>query len=439
MKKIICVISVLAIVLGWLMVAKDTVGTYISFENNISLARQSIEAGLYEQGVEYYNTALSIRYDKNIYNDIKEAYLNFYKEQKNQYSYNRYIASLEKCCDAFKNDSALWEELINQYYNSQKYNEANTAINKAIKNNAATSKTLSIQNNIKNIYEVNFLNVKSYTEGKNNTYSVTDGNYYWVMHDNGDTIGINYNYVGPLDENGKAVFTDNVGSNIRDSSQITRIILKTKIIESGYFNSGLAPVKTDDKWIYINENGEDTKFGDFDFASSMCKGKGAIQKNGNWTIINSSGKNEKNNQFTNIALDKYGCFSNGERFVASVQDKYNVYNFNEEKITELNDVSDVNIGDYNELFAFKDKNTNLWGYKDYTGKTVIKPNYANAKGFSSGFAAVCNKDGLWGIISTDGSKITECEFYYVGYFNSENNCMVSRTEGAMGIFSFVYR
>lgn len=439
MKKIICIISIISLVLGWLLVAKDVGGTYLDFENNVSLAEQSVEAGLYEQGVEYYNAALSIRNDKNIYQDIKETYWKFYQEQNNQYSYNRYIVSLEKCCDMFKNDGGLWEELIKQYYNSQKYNEANTAINKAINNNATTEKIISIQKDIRNLYEVNFLSINSYTEGKNNTYSVTDGNSYWVMQYNGDTIGINYNYVGPLNESGEAVFVDNSGSNIKDSSQITRILLKTKIEECGFYNSGVVPVRTNEKWIYINEDGEDAKIGEYDFATSMFDGKGAVEKNGNWAIINSNGKNEKGNNYTNIVLDKYGCFSDGEKFIASVEDKYMVYSFNEEKIAELNDVSDVNVGEMNEYFAFKDKNTNLWGYKDYSGKTVIKPSYSNAKGFSNGFAAVCNDDGLWGIIADDGSRITDFEFYYVGYFTSEINCMVSRTEGAMGIFSFNYR
>ncbi|WP_407721615.1 WG repeat-containing protein [Ruminococcus sp. JE7B6] len=438
MKKIVSIIAIVTLLAGWLMIAWSFLGTVISFHSNVSLAEQSINDGLYEQGVEYYNKALSLREDKELYKRIKDTYLDFYKEQKNDYSYNRYLESLEKCCNVFAYDGNLWEELVSRYFEGKKYKEANEAIKKAEKNNVITEKTLELKKEISHMYQVSFLNVKEYTIGKNNTYSVTDGNVYWNMDFYGETLGLEYKYVGPLDESGKAVFIDNAGSNIRDYHEITRIKLKTNIGKSGYFNSGVVPVETDGQWIYLDENGNDAEIGTFDYAASMCEGTGAVKKQDVWSIVNTSGDDSNRGKYSVIELDQYGCHTDGDYYIGATDGEFSVYDFNGNKLVGLDNVADIDIGEFGDLFAYKDKKTGLWGYMNKSGESVIQPKYSNAKGFSNGYAAVCNSEGLWGIIEEDATEVTDYEFYYVGYFTPEYTCMVSRTEGAMGVFSFAY-
>ena len=438
MKKIVCIIAIVAMTAGWLLVGKDFFGSMLSYSTNISQAERSVDSGLYEQGVEYYNKALAIKEDKTIYIKIKDAYSAFYREQDNTYSYKKYIESLEKCCSCFPYSGEMWEELVTRYYEGRKFREAFDAIKKAVKNNVATEKTLELRKEISHMYQVDYMSIADYRLGRDNSYSVTDGTVFWNTNFQGESLGLEYSYVGPMDRTSRAVFVDNAGSNIRDILEITRIKLKMDVEESGYFDSGFVPVKTDGRWIYLNEDGENAELGVYDMAYSMMNFTGAVKKGNVWSILDVSDQGIDRGEYNDIAVDKYCCHTDGEHYIAADGDKYAVYSFKGEKLVDLENVEEVNVGDYSELFAFKDKSKKLWGFMDYSGKVVIEPIYAKAKGFSNNYAAVCDSDGLWAVIDEDGTQITDFEFFYIGYFTPEINCMVSRTEGAMGVFTFSY-
>lgn len=438
MKKVISIISVVLIVLGWAVVAKDIGGSFITYEKNIAKARESVEGGLYEQGVEYYNKALKYKDNKKLYLEIKNAYDLFYKEQDNNYSYNRYISALETCCEKYRKNAELWDELITEYYNNGDYDSANSAINKA-KNNKVTSENIQkIAFKVENMYDVDFQSISSYKIGKNKTYSVTNGNEYWITDFNWEKTGITYKFVGPLNEEGKGVFVDNSGSTIRDSAEITRVKISDPVTESGYFNSGLVPVKVGKNWIYLKADGTEAGFGEFEMAGSMCSGMGAVQKDGKWMIINSNGESVGSGVYEEIALDKFGCHTDGEKYLAKKDGKYGIYSVDGSLISAL-DAEEVNVGNFSDPIAFKSTKNEKWGFVDSSGNVVIEPKYDEAKGFSNGFAGVANSEGLWGFINSDNKLAIDNAFYYVGYFTSNKSCPVSRTEGAMGNLTFRYQ
>ena len=438
MKKVLFLIVIVVLVLGWLAVGFSFGGTEKAFRDNVALARKSSEEGLYEQGVEYYNAALAIKEDKDLYKEIKDAYKAFYLEQKNSYSYGRYVTALKDCCQVYETDDTLWEELISEYYSKGNYNEAFDAIQKAGRFGAVSEKTKEIRTKISHIYDVSYTSILSYKTGRNNTYSVTDGKDYWIIRYNGEKVGIEYEFVGPLDEKGRAVFTDKAGSNIRDVHQITRILLDKKVDDSGLLNSGMVPVCVDGVWRYLLEDGADAKVGEFDYATSMCDGTAAVQKNGKWTIIDTTGKTFVDSQFDDIVLDQYERYTAGDCFIALQRGSYYIFDMAGNIVVELKNVSDIDVGEFGDLFAFQDSNTKLWGYMDYSGNTVVPPTYSSAKGYSFGYAAVANDEDFWKIIDMDGNDITEYEFYYIGYFTGENNCLVSKSEGAIGVLQFKY-
>ena len=205
------------------------------------------------------------------------------------------------------------------------------------------------------------------------------------------------------------------------------------------FNSGLVPVRVGEKWKYLNDSGKDAKIGTFDMASSMFDGVGAVKKGDTWQLISTDGKAINSDKYSDVAFDKFGCHTDGSCYIAAVGSEYAVYSPSGEKTTSLAGVSAVNVGRYSEPFAYQDKSSGLWGYMDCSGNVVIKPAFAEAKGFSNGYAAVADDEGLWGIIDVAGVKVTDCEFYFIGYFTPELNCIVSRTAGAMGVLAFEYR
>ena len=65
----------------------------------------------------------------------------------------------------------------------------------------------------------------------------------------------------------------------------------------------------------------------------------------------------------------------------------------------------------NDLYAYQDPDTGLWGYIDSSGKEVIKPQFKEALDFTEGCAAVCDDDtGLWGYIDDSGEYTVEPEY-----------------------------
>lgn len=439
MKKALVVVVVVLLGFGWFSVALDIFGTQVSYSKQIKLAEDSVQKALYEQAVECYNSALSIKpSNEKIYKLIKETYKLFYEEQQNQYSYSLYLDSLEQCCDVYDNDIALWEELIENYYSVQRYDDVYSALQSVKKSKIKSEYINSIEKEIKKIYETSYQTFLSYKLGRNTTYSITDGNSYWITDLFGEEIGITYNFIGPLDSSGRGIYVDNSGGNIRDRKQITRVKIDGKITDSGYFSNGLVPVKINDKWLYLNENGEDAGVGSFDFASSFSDAKAAVMQDEQWKIIDTSGNAVVNDFYDDIALDQYGVFTDGDYFVAKKGENYCIYDMSGSVKAEI-DAIEVNIGNFSESIAFKSSVNDLWGFINSSGERVIEPYYINAKGFSNGYAAVSNEDNLWGAINAFDEQIIDYEFYHIGYFTKHNNCIVARTKGAGGILTFKYQ
>ena len=66
--------------------------------------------------------------------------------------------------------------------------------------------------------------------------------------------------------------------------------------------------------------------------------------------------------------------------------------------------------------AVQDADTELWGYIDVHGKTVIKPKFEMAGNFINGSTAVREPDGNWGIIDRRGKFIVEPIYRTISYF-----------------------
>lgn len=64
------------------------------------------------------------------------------------------------------------------------------------------------------------------------------------------------------------------------------------------------------------------------------------------------------------------------------------------------------------------KKYGLWGYMDYNGNEVIKPQFSEAQGFRGGVALVKTKDGDYGIINEDGDVQFNCDSDSMTYFDN---------------------
>jgi len=157
--------------------------------------------------------------------------------------------------------------------------------------------------------------------------------------------------------------------------------------EETVFSEGLAPVKEDDEWGYINIKGEYVIKPQFKYAFQFSEGLAPVMNDyGDWGYINNKGE-----------------------YVIEPQ-----YRWCEKFSEGLAAVEDIKSG---------------WGYINSDGEYVIEPDFNTAYSFINGFAIVNGKDG-WVCINTKGETVVECGYYLDSYTRPQySDDMVVIVEG----------
>ena len=167
------------------------------------------------------------------------------------------------------------------------------------------------------------------------------------------------------------------------------------------FSEGLAAVKKDGKWGYINTKGEqiiECKF-DFDMGNGFSEGLAGVKKDGKWGFINTKGE-----QIIECELEWKGGFSEG---LARV---------------------------------LKD---GQWGYINTKGEWAIECKFGYAHDFKKGLAEVM-KDGQWIVINTKGNFIVfdednnQIEVIKEVSDKSGNVFLLSKSDGKFGLLDANY-
>lgn len=180
--------------------------------------------------------------------------------------------------------------------------------------------------------------------------------------------------------------------------------MKTGEKVSGYecvyaFSEGLAKVRKDGKWGYMDGTGAMVVPTEYDDAGDFSEGLAKVQKNGKWGYINKTGA-----VVVPLGYDEANDFHDG--------------------------MAVVRIGDGNS-YATK------YGYVGKTGALIVPLKYDEANDFSEGMAVVGirNTDYAWphmehGYIDTTGAEVVPVGTYYRARSFSEGLAMVTITLNA---------
>jgi hypothetical protein len=151
----------------------------------------------------------------------------------------------------------------------------------------------------------------------------------------------------------------------------------------GPFSEGLAPVKLQGKWGFIDTAGKVVIPAQYDAVTGFRAGLAGFESLGRWGLMDQSGQ----------PIDSFT-----RRF-------FQVRPFSE------------------GLAPVQERPWSLWEYVDKEGRTVIPALYEDALPFSEGLAPVL-KDGKWRYIGPDGSEAFATDFYRVYPFTSEGLALV---------------
>lgn len=216
-----------------------------------------------------------------------------------------------------------------------------------------------------------------------------------------------------IDGDGSAYFVDKDG-NKRKTVQGVENIKELGIITNDMFAlyDGIS-------WGFYNSDGEYV-FGGYDEVSSIGNGIAAVKADGQWTLVNRSGKELTGSAYDMVAADEKQVVYRNERLFVYYDHSYHMIDSSGAAIS-VQSFEDVRI--FNELTYAAVKTDGKWGFIDKDGTMQIVPQYEDARSFSNGFAAV-KAGGKWGFIDMEGNMVIEPQFDGAKDFNTSGGVFV---------------
>ena len=439
MKKtriIISIIMLLGLTGAWWGFLSGEKEEHEVVNSYLTTAKESVEAGLYQQAIECYKEANENQKKLDLYKKIKEVYEIYYKEENTTEVRSKYTADMKEAAAAFPGEVNFWQTALNLQMEGEDYAEAYRTVKEALNRGASSKELTEIHRKLSYMVKIEYDIYTDFYTALNGYISVNDGNMWRVMDDTGNEIRKEYQYVGPLNDEGAGIFVTDIDTRLLDGKEIARARYKDEVEKAGYYSedSKYIPLKINGVWKYIDLKGEKLP-GEYQEAGSFYKQKAAVKEGDSWYFIDEDGKKAGDEKYKDIKLDLRGSYLQGDIVILKDQAEYHLYNSKLEKLEGF-ECEDIDICIENNLIAFMQKG--LWGFADTTGKIIVEPKYQKAKSFSNGLAAVCNEKGLWGFINEQYELVIDYQFKEVHYFNQNKTCLVSKEEGMYQLMRFQF-
>lgn len=171
------------------------------------------------------------------------------------------------------------------------------------------------------------------------------------------------------------------------------------------FKDGLAKVKQQGKYGFINKEGKRAIQFKYDWADNFSEGMARARVNQKYGFVDKNGK-----EIIPLKYDWVGPFHEGlAKIVINKKTGY-INQQNQEIILPRYEYG----GDFTNGFA-KVKKGGKWGFINQQGHELIPPQYDNCLNFYDGLAAV-KKDRKWGYINASGKQIIPLKYRWVSSF-----------------------
>ncbi len=248
-----------------------------------------------------------------------------------------------------------------------------------------------------------------------------DGKWGYVTQTGDKAVSMLYTYAGPfieglapvVDAEGNAYYIDTDGNK-------KHVVLGVENIEKlGLIEKGLFSLYDGEKWYFYNTDHQKV-FGGFDDVSAIGNGIAAVKTNGNWQLVDRTGKDLTGKTYEAVAMDEKLVVYRNERLFVSDGNGYTMITASGETVGS-NTFEEVHI--FNDTTYAAVKMDGKWGFIDKNGSFVIEPQYEDARSYANGLAAVMVND-LWGFVDSTGKMVIEPQFENVRDFNSDGCAFV---------------
>jgi hypothetical protein len=193
------------------------------------------------------------------------------------------------------------------------------------------------------------------------------------------------------------------------------LVIQPEFELTGSFSEGLAFVVRDRKRGFVDRKGDLVIPPSFEMAQGFSEGLAPVRpRGGKWGYIDKSGTFVIPPQF-----DMAMPFNEGLAFVVNMEIGQRVSR-GEYCIDKTGKIVLNPGGPFFEGLAVVNEGTytqGRWGYRNRQGEYVIAPQFADARRFSEGLAAV-QTEGKWGFINKQGKLVIQPKFSACGLFHS---------------------
>ncbi|MGN0517989.1 MAG: WG repeat-containing protein [Acutalibacteraceae bacterium] len=399
-NRLYVMLAIIALVgLSWYQLINSSVSLQEEYDGYLATARSQDDKGVRTDALEAYNMAMGMA--DSI--ELREEVADFYRRNFNEAQWEEFCKETK---DTYPKEAKSYEILMNLYKETGDYAMLFSTYEEAKKKQLLTDTIKTVYNNSYYDYEITNAEYEDIGGFTNNMCPIKKKEKWGIVSSSGTVIiPTEYEKVSGFTSSGfAAALSEENGYVILNEENEIKYAdeQKRNITDMGFLSQDKIAAQINGKYCYMNVDFKN-EFGSYDYATTYYGGIAAVKNSDKWMIVNEAGEQVGSESFDDIKLDKtLVAFRNGVAF-AQKNGKYYLIN------TQGDVICDTAFEDA-EAFASEGyaaaKYNGSWGFVDTTGKFVINPQYMYAHSFTNDLAAVSNGEE-WVYINTNNDIVIE--------------------------------
>lgn len=400
-NRLYVMLGIIALVgLSWYQLINSSVLLQEEYDGYLETARLQDDKGVRTDALEAYNMAMEMA--DSI--ELREEIADFYRRNYDTGEWETFCIETK---EAYPKESKSYEILINLYKETGDYTMLFTTYEEANKQHLMTDAIKAVFNNTYYDYEISGGGYEDIGEFNNNKCPVKDENEKWGIIASSEAVVIPIKYIKATgftlsgfsavlsEENGYVLVNEENEIKYADEQ-------KRNITDMGFLSEDKIAAQINGKYCYMSIDFKN-EFGSYDYATTYVGGVAAVKNSDKWMIVNEAGEQVGSELFDDIKLDKtLVAFRNGVAF-AQKDGKYYLIDTQGKRVcdTAFDDADAFSSDGYAAA-----KYNGSWGFVDTTGKFVINPQYMYARSFTNELAAVSNGE-QWAYINPNNDIVID--------------------------------
>lgn len=399
-NRLYVILGIIALVgASWYQLINSAVSLQEEYDGYLSTARSQDDKGVRSDALEAYYMALEMA--DSI--ELREEIADFYRRNYDTGEWETFCIETK---EAYPKESKSYEILMNLYKETGDYTMLFSTYEEVNKQRLMSDSIKALFNDTYYDYEISDAGYEDIGEFINNKCPVKE-NEKWGMISSNENVVIPLKYLkvsGFTLSGYSAVLTEENGYVLINEDDEIKYAdaQKRNITDMGFLSEDKIAAQINGKYCYMSIDFTN-EFGSYDYATTYVGGVAAVKNSDKWMIVNEAGEQVGSELYDDIKLDRVlVAFRNGVAF-AQKDGKYYLIDTQGKRVcdTAFEDADAFSSDGYAAA-----KYNGSWGFVDTTGKFVINPQYMYARSFTNELAAVSNGE-KWAYINPNNDIVID--------------------------------